>query len=65
MRKKELIKYQKAVLDELNQYDGDRNKPYILTNSKVYSVNDIIREVETLSDFGMKQLRSWAKTKRI
>lgn len=61
MRKQELVKYQKEVLDALNQIEGDRNKPYILTNSKVYSVNDVIKEVESLSDFGMKQLRSWSK----
>lgn len=61
MRKQELVKYQKEVLDALNQIEGDRNKPYMLTNSKVYSVNDVIKEVESLSDFGMKQLRSWAK----
>lgn len=61
MRNKELIKYQKEVLNALNQNEGDRNKPYILTNSKIYSLNDVIREVESLSEFGLKQIRSWAK----
>jgi len=61
MRKQELVKYQKDVLNALNEYVGDRNKPYILTNSKTYSINEVIKEVESLSEFGMKQLRSWAK----
>lgn len=61
MRKENLIKYQKDVLNALNQLEGDRNKPYILTNGKTYSINDVIKEVESLSEFGMKQLRSWSK----
>lgn len=61
MRNEELVKYQKEVLDAYNQLEGDRNKPYLLANRKTYSINDIIREVENLTEFGMKQIRSWVR----
>jgi hypothetical protein len=61
MRNEELVKYQKEVLNAFNSLEGDRNKPYLLANRKTYSINDIIREVESLSDFGLKQIRSWVR----
>ena len=59
MRKKELIKYQKEVLDAYNSLDRDRDKPYLISGQRTYSINDIIKEIEGLTDFGMKTIRSW------
>jgi len=59
MRKEELIKYRNEVLFALSQHEGDRDKPFLLVNRKTYSINDIIREVENLTEFGLKQIRIW------
>ena len=59
MRKKELAKYQKEVLDAYRSLDKDKDKPYLLCGYKSYSINDIIKEVEELTDFGLKTIRSW------
>ena len=59
MRKEELIKYQSEVLFALSQHEGDKDKPFLLVNRKTYSINDIIREVENLTEFGLKQIRIW------
>ena len=59
MRKEELIKYRNEVLFALSQHEGDRDKPFLLVNRKTYSINDIIKEVENLTDFGLKQIRIW------
>ena len=60
MRKKELIKYQQDVLDTLFQLPTDKDKPFLVSNQITYNINDVIREVESLSDFGMKFIRSQA-----
>ena len=61
MRKKELVKYQKQVLDALNQHGGDMDKPFLVANRKTYSINELIKEVENLTDFGLVQIRSWVR----
>ena len=61
MRKKELAKYQKQVLNALNNHDGDKDKPFLVANRKTYTINEIIKEVENLTDFGLVQIRSWVR----
>ena len=61
MKKEELVKYKKDVLDAMYQLTVDMNKPYILMGKKVYTANEVIREIDGLTDFGMKMIRSWVK----
>jgi hypothetical protein len=63
MRKEKLVKYQQQVLDELNSKTTDKDKPYILMGRNSYSINDCIREVTELTDFGLKTIRSYALLK--
>jgi len=58
MRKEDLIKYQKDVLKDLNSKD-DKDKTYLISNHIKYSINDIIKEVEGLTPFGIVSIRSW------
>jgi hypothetical protein len=63
MRKEKLVKYKQLVLDDLNNKKIDKDKPYILTGHKSYSINQCIKEVEELTPFGLMTIRSYAKLK--
>ena len=60
MRKKELAKYRDKAIEPLMEMSiEDRAKPFLVSGQITYTVNDVIREVECLTDFGMKYIRSW------
>ena len=46
---------EKAVTDWLeNHSEEERNKPYLSTSEKTYSMNNLIKEIKEQSEFGEK-----------